>query len=188
MSVQSINNALTPQEIQQLLQQAQLGNADADGTNATTTDANSADGQNLPNGTNAQDAASSTTAPVTSGQSTLDPKTVLALLKIQEDQQMAQADTLIFGSNSSGSTGDPLLDALNAQSVGNADFSQSILDDLNSSASANSDISSASQQLLNFLNSAGGASVAPTTATSTDTAALAASDEAAAAAPAEEEA
>ena len=173
MSVQSINNSLTPHEIQQLLQSSQLGNADADGANAMTADAPSTDGQNLPTGTNAQDDAAPTAAPVTSGQSTLDPKTVLALLKIQEGQQLAQDDSLIFGS--SGSSGDPLLDALNAQESRGPDYSQSILDSLNLSAATTNDISSVSQQLLGFLKSADAST--PTNADS----------QAAATAPAEEE-
>ena len=173
MSVQSINNPLTPQEIQQLLQSSQLGNADADGANATTTDGTATDGQNLPTGTNAQEDAATAAPPVTSGQSTLDPKTVLALLKIQEGQQLAQDDPLIFGS--SGSTGDPLLDALNSQGQSGTDFGQSILDSLNLSAATTNDISSVSQQLLSFLNSAN-----ENTPTNADA-------QAAAAAPAEEE-
>ena len=166
MSVQSINNTLTPQEIQQLLQSLRLGNADADGTSATTADATSADGQNLPPGTNTPDDATSAVAPVTSGQSTLDPKTVLALLKIQEDQQMAQNDPLIFGS--AGSTGDPLLDALNAQSSTGTDSGQSILDSLNLSAATTNDISGVSQQLLSFLENA---NTSPSTAAETQVAA-----------------
>ena len=173
MSVQSIGNSLTPQEIQQLLQSSQLGNADADGTSAATADPTSTDGQNLPTGTNTQDDSASAAPPVTSGQSTLDPKMVLALLKIQEGQQQAQEDSLIFGS--SGSTGDPLLDALNSQDQSGTDFGQSILDSLNLSAATTNDISNASQQLLSFLNSA-----ETNTPTATET-------QAAAAAPAEEE-
>ena len=166
MSVQSINNTLTPQEIQQFLQSSQLGNADADGASATTADATSADGQNLPPGTNTQDDATSAVAPVTSGQSTLDPKTVLALLKIQEDQQMAQDDPLIFGT--AGSTGDPLMDALNAQSSTGTDYGQSILDSLNLSAATTNDISGVSQQLLSLLDSA---SANPSTGAETQAAA-----------------
>ncbi len=183
MSVQSISNALSPQEIQQILQQMQLASADPNGTSTTTADSTAADGQNLPTGTNAQDDETPAAAPVTSGQAPLDPKTVLALLQIQEGQQMEQADTLIFGDTAgSGSTGDPLLDALNAQGSNGPDFGQSMLDSLNTSSNTNSDISGAAQQLLNSLNASGaGASTAAdldsdaqTDDTSTGTAATAA--------------
>jgi hypothetical protein len=178
MSVQSVNTSLTTQQILQLIKQQQVGNADTNDAAATTPDAAATDGQNVPTGST-DPAASGGAAPA--AQEPLDPKTILAMLKIQESQSMAQVDSLLLSDSNStdtsnlfglGDTGsqtgtgdpllgetstatDPLLQALNADpsnSQNAIDPMLSLLNGMNASATAGTTMSSANQALLDLLN------------------------------------
>ena len=94
MTIQSLSTALTPQQILQLLQKTQVGNADAEAAGAAAEKA-AVTGQDVPGAADASaEAASGGAAPAP--QETLDPKTILALLKIQESQARAQVNAQFF--------------------------------------------------------------------------------------------
>jgi hypothetical protein len=130
MSVQSIGNTLSPQQILQLLQQQSLAAADSEAARTDETGAADPAGQNLPVDP-AQGADSAALgAQVAPAKAALDPATIAALLQIQELQNKAAEDTLIFGPGRS--TGDPLLDALagNTPQAGQNTAPTSLLDAL----------------------------------------------------------
>jgi hypothetical protein len=136
MSISSVSNTLTPTQILQLLQPS-IGSADSNGTAPATEQDNASTGQTLPTGTESSADASTTTG---ASQPALDPKTVLALLKIQEGQMMQSDDPLLFGgmdSFGSVSTGDPLLDAMNGTSASNqTDPLQALIDQMTATPNA----------------------------------------------------
>ena len=115
MSLQSIGNSLSLQQIMQMLQQQSVTTADPEAAAADGAGTSDPAGQNLPaDQAQAEDTAGQ--APqVTSAKPTLDPSTIKTLLQIQEAQTQANDDVLIFGGNGS-SSGDPLLDALSGNS------------------------------------------------------------------------
>ena len=131
MSDLAIGNGLTQSQILQLLQQQSVGNADSNSTGAPAQKDTTSTGQTLPTGTDSPASGTSTTG---ASQPTIDPQTALALLKIQESQMMASADTLIFGDSGGAlggaSTGDPLLDGFGGGSTAQSDPLQSVIDRL----------------------------------------------------------
>lgn len=173
MTVNTVGNGLTTQEILRLLQQTPVDAAGAHDAGAAPEKTDAA-GQNLPVGT--ADPAAAAGGAVASGQDTLDPKTVLALLKLQEGQTMAQADSLLFGDGTGGSTDplsggatassdplisgsdagtgdDPLLSALSAGGqTQSMDAMLALLNAMNASAGAGGSASSTNQALLDLLN------------------------------------
>ena len=179
MTIQSLSTALTPQQILQLLQKTQVGNADAEQAGAAAEKA-AVTGQDVPGATDASaEAASGGATPAP--QETLDPKTILALLKIQESQARAQVNAQLFsgddgtgdgtgaqnlfglgdpntafntGTNGTGGVTDPFLQAMNADpsKQGSIDPMLSLLGQMTSSANAGSALSTTNQSLLDLLN------------------------------------
>jgi hypothetical protein len=192
MSVQSVSNALTPQQILQLLQQQQLSNADANESGTAVAETTPATGQNMPTGSDAT--ADPSGGAATAAPKTLDPKTILALLQIQESQSMSQVNALFFGdqtpstgsndpflsdagSDSNPPTTDPLLAALNAQSDSSQTSLENILGvrgNMATSASTSGSLSATNDAVLKLLNSLG-IGTSATTATSSAAATAAAS-------------
>jgi hypothetical protein len=131
MSVNSIGNSLSPQQILQMLQQQSMAAADPEAAAADGAGAVDPTGQNTSG------------AQVTPAKASLDPSTIKALLQLQEQQTQAAEDVFLFGTG--GSTGDPLLDALagngtsngtgNQTGVGQNTMPTSLLDALNAEQS-----------------------------------------------------
>jgi hypothetical protein len=117
MSVNSIGNSLSPQQILQMLQQQSVATADPEAAGADGAGAADPTGQNLPVAPAAAEESATSGGPVTPAKASLDPSTVKALLQLQEQQTQAAEDVFLFGTG--GSTGDPLLDALAGNGAGN---------------------------------------------------------------------
>ncbi len=131
MSVNSIGNSLSPQQILQLLQQQSMAAADPEAASADGAGAADPTGQNLPVAPASTEESATPGAQVTPAKASLDPATVKALLQLQEQQTQAAEDVFLFGTG--GSTGDPLLDALagNGTDGGQNTAPTSLLDTLN---------------------------------------------------------
>ncbi|MBX7199900.1 MAG: hypothetical protein K1X51_11085 [Rhodospirillaceae bacterium] len=111
MSLQSIGNTLSLQQIMQLLQQQSLGAADPEAAAADQAGTPDPTGQNLPGDQPQAEEQAAPGAQLTPAKPTLDASTIKTLLDIQEAQTKASDDVLLFG-NAGNSTGDPLRDAL----------------------------------------------------------------------------
>ncbi len=193
MTIQSLSTALTPQQILQLLQKTQVGNADAEAAGAAAEKA-AVTGQDVPGAADASaEAASGGAAPAP--QETLDPKTILALLKIQESQARAQVNAQFFsgddgsdsqnlfglgdpntafntGADGTGGVIDPFLQAMNADpsKPGSIDPMLSLLGQMTSSANAGSALSTTNQTLLDLLNRTAPSAMAEQSAAATNAA------------------
>lgn len=109
MSLQSIGNSLSLQQIMQLLQQQSLGAADPEAAAAGEARTPVPAGQNVPADQPQPEEHAAPGAQLAPAKPTLDPATIKTLLAIQEAQTRASDDVLLFGNG--GPSGDPLLDA-----------------------------------------------------------------------------
>lgn len=153
MSVNSIGNSLSPQQILQLLQQQSMGAADPEAAGADGAGAADPTRQNLPVPPAAAEEPATPGAQVTPAKASLDPATVKALLQLQEQRTQAAEGVFLFGTG--GSTGDPLLDALAGNGTSDATSGQDsapapLLDALNAEqAKADGSQTDAAQTALN---------------------------------------
>ncbi len=109
MSLQSIGNSLSLQQIMQLLQQQSLGAADPEAAAAGEARTPVPAGQNVPADQPQPEEHAAPGAQLAPAKPTLDPATIKTLLAIQEAQTRASDDVLLFGNGAP--SGDPLLDA-----------------------------------------------------------------------------
>lgn len=181
MSLQSIGNTLSLQQIMQLLQQQSLGAADPEAAAADQAGTPDPTGQNLPGDQPQTEEQAAPGAQLAPAKPALDPATIRTLLEIQEAQTRASDDVLLSGN--AGPTGDPLLDALGGGTQGEdplaqvmdqikaqtspqpaqADLStldpaqlQSMLAAMTGSAASGDAIASLTQTIMNLLEGAGG--------------------------------
>ena len=97
MSLQSIGNGLSLQQIMQQLQQQSLGAADPEAAGAGAAERPHAAGQNLPADQPAPEENAAPGAQLAPAKPTLDAATIKTLLAIQEAQTRASDDALLYG-------------------------------------------------------------------------------------------
>lgn len=134
MSLQSVGNSLSLQQIMQLLQQQSLNASDPEAAAAGKAGTPDPAGQNLPSDQPQAEDPAAAGAQVTPAKAPLDPATIKTLLQLQEMQTQASDDVLIFGNGAGagGFGGDPLLGALggDGQNAGE-DPLAAVIDQLN---------------------------------------------------------
>jgi len=145
MSDLSINSLLSYLQNPAVGQQ-QVAEASSDGSSPDGTGSPIASGQNVPG-----DAANGA-APSGTGASTPVISTDMAavLLELQQSQEMADAQALLYGDGSGDSS---LLDGLGGNTSGGSESTQTLLDQL-TGQSTNASLMSSNQTLLDYLNAA----------------------------------
>lgn len=108
MSLQSIGNSLSLQQIMQQLQQQSLSAPDPEAAASGEARAPVPAGQNVPGDPPPAEEHAASGAPLAPAKPALDPSTIKTLLAIQEAQTRASDDVLLFGNG--GASSDPLLD------------------------------------------------------------------------------
>jgi len=143
MSDLSINSLLSYLQNPAVGQQ-QVADASSDGSSPDGTGSPIVSGQNVPG-----DAANGA-APSGTGASTPVISTDMAavLLELQQSQEMADAQALLYGDGSGDSS---LLDDLGGNTSGGSDSTQTLLDQL-TGQSTNASLMSSNQTLLDYLN------------------------------------
>lgn len=169
MSLQSIGNSLSPQQIMQLLQQPSLTAADPEAAAAGQAGTRDPAGQNLPADQPPAEEPAAPGAQLAPAKAALDPATIKTLLEIQEAQSRAADDVLLYGSNAGnpGPEGDPLLDSLaaamnelSAPAAAPQDLSaldpaqlQAVLAAMTGSAASGDAIAAVTQRIMGLLDS-----------------------------------
>ena len=115
MSLQSIGNGLSLQQIMQQLQQQSLGAADPEAAGAGAAGKPHPAGQNLPADQPAPEENAGTGAQLAPAKPTLDAATIKTLLAIQEAQARASDDALLYGTGASALPDAPLMAAVDGE-------------------------------------------------------------------------
>lgn len=143
MSLQSIGNSLSLQQIMQLLQQQSLGAADPEAAAAGQAGTPDSARQNLPVDQLQAEESSTQGAQLAPAKPALDPATTKTLLEIQEAESRASNDVLLFADG--GPAAQPDLSNLDPGQL------QSVLAAMTGSAASGDAIASVTQYIMGLL-------------------------------------